>query len=290
MNRPARVLIAGCGDLGTRLGLLLSGDGHDVTGLRRSAGQLPAAIRGLSADLTDSASLRGLAARIASTTADLDPPYSGRDVRAEYWDTVIFAAAASQRSEAGYRAIYVDGMQRLLDALQPAPRVLFVSSTAVYGQDDGSWVDEDSPTEPRRFNGALLLEAEQRLRERLPQAIVVRPSGLYGPGRTRLIERARRGDAAEPRWTNRIRIEDAAAAIHHILRLPLAATTWLLNDDQPALESEVLNGIRERLGLAPVHPFPESAAGRRVSNARLRRSGFACRFAGFREGYADLLG
>ncbi len=268
MKCAERVLIAGCGDLGTRLGLLLAQDGHEVSGLRRSIGQLPAAIHGVSADLTDAASLRGLA----------------RD-----WDTVIYAAAATQRSEAGYRAIYVDGLLRLLDAIGSAPRLLFVSSTAVYGQDDGSWVDEDSPVEPLRFNGLLLLEAEQRLRQRLPQAIVVRPSGLYGPGRSRLIERARRGEAAEPRWTNRIRIEDAAAAIRHILRLAHPADLWLLNDDQPATESEVLNAVRDLLGLPPITPHPESIRGRRVSNARLRASGFVCRFAGFRQGYAEML-
>lgn len=268
MNRPARVLIGGCGDLGTRLGLLLVQDGHEVTGLRRSASLLPAAIRGVSADLGDAASLRGLA---------------------QDWDTVIYAAAATERSEAGYRAIYVDGLQRLLDATGAPQRVLFVSSTAVYGQDDGGWVDEDSATEPQRFNGALLLEAEQTLRQRLPQAIVVRPSGLYGPGRNRLIERARHDDVAAPRWTNRIRIEDAAGAIRHILNLPNTAKVWLLNDDQPASEPEVLDGIRELLGLPPTNLVPESILGRRISNARLRASGFVCCFPGFRQGYADLL-
>lgn len=268
MNHAARVLIAGCGDLGTRIGLLLAEDGNAVSGLRRSAASLPAAIHAVSADLTDTASLRGLTRE---------------------WDTVIYAAAATERSEAGYRAIYVDGLQRLLDATGPVPRVLFVSSTAVYGQDDGGWVDEDSATRPQRFNGALLLEAEQRLRQHLPHAIVVRPSGLYGPGRSRLIERARRGEMGAARWSNRIRIEDAAAAIRHILRMPDPAKIWLLNDDQPAAESEVLDGVRELLGLPSRHPFSEPILGRRVSNARLRASGFACRFAGFRQGYADLL-
>jgi len=269
MSARARVLIAGCGDLGTRLGLLMAAEGAVIHGLRRSPQDLPEPIQRIAADLGDARSLQA--------------------ARGE-WDCVVFAAAASERSEAGYRHTYVDGLQRLLDAIGPVRRMLFVSSTAVFGQDQGEWVDEDSPTEPSRFNGRLLLEAEQRLRERLPQATVVRPSGLYGPGRTQLIQRALSGDPPAPRWTNRIHIQDAAAAIRHILAHRSTAPLWLLNDERPASESEVFDHLRRLAGLPPLpSPIGEALRGRRVSCARLRDSGFRWEFPDFRAGYREVL-
>lgn len=270
MRPGARVLIVGCGDLGSRLGLRLGASGAEVWGLRRNAAALPAGIRAFAADLQDAASLAGLPRQ---------------------WDATVFCATPAARSPEGYRATFIDSTRRVLDRLDDPGRVLFVSSTAVYGQDAGEWVDEDSPTAPVAFNGRCLLEAEQALRERAPEAVVARPSGLYGPGRTRMLRLAREAvTLPPPRWTNRIHIDDAAAALAHLLALQRPQPVYLLNDDEPALEHEVIAWLRNVQGLPPLAPGPAGAvAGKRVGNARLRASGFLPAHPDFRSGYRELL-
>src|SRR4029077_5055024 len=136
------------------------------------------------------------------------------------------------------------GLQRLLAALEASRvrRVFFTSSTAVYAQHDGQWVDEDSETAPTNFSGVRLLEAEALLRRCPLPSTVLRCSGIYGPGRTRLIDSVRQGTAlASDRFTNRIHRDDVAGAIAHLLRSESAPELLLLNDDDPAPEREVLS-------------------------------------------------
>jgi nucleoside-diphosphate-sugar epimerase len=141
MSETKRVLIAGCGYVGTALGLRLSAVGHRVWGLRRHPGELPSPIEPLAADLADPSSL-------AVLPRDLD------------W--VVYAAAAGGFSDERYRAAYVDGPRHLLSALAAtgiAPRrLVFTSSTGVYAQSGGEQVDETSPTEPTHFSGTRLLQ------------------------------------------------------------------------------------------------------------------------------------
>ena len=122
------ILIAGCGYVGTALGVRLGADGHSVWGLRRRPDGLPDIVRPLAGDLSDAATLQDL------------PP--GLDV-------VYYTAGAADSSEAAYRTAYVDGPRHLLEALQQQGqrprRVVFTSSTGVYAQCRGEWVDEDSP-------------------------------------------------------------------------------------------------------------------------------------------------
>ena len=116
-------------------------------------------------------------------------------------------------------------------------RVLLVSSSAVYGECTGDWVDEDTPAAPPGFNGEVLLEAERVLAAQPVPSIVLRLAGLYGPGRLQLIERLRAGQArvprAAPHWANRIHVDDAAQAIAHLLALPDPQPLYLGVDDTP---------------------------------------------------------
>lgn len=268
MSAGRRVLIAGCGDLGTRLGLRLAARGDTVFGLRRRIERLPPAIQGIAADLTDPSTLASLPRGL---------------------DAVVLCATPGARDADSYRKTYLEGSRNLLDAVGGAARVLFVSSTAVYGQDAGEWVDEDSPTAPAAFNGALLLQAERALQARGGDVVLARCSGLYGPVRERMLALARRGEPAPARWTNRIHLDDAAAALHHLLDLPVATPVWLLNDDAPALEAEVLGFLRQRLGLPPLPERAEAPRGKRVANARLRASGWQPRYPDYRAGYRAVL-
>lgn len=268
-----RLLIAGCGDLGQRLAHRLPADQWQVTGLRRRPEKLPAGIDGLAADLADPASLAPLASR--------------------HFDAVVYQATPAAREPEAYRQTYVQGLANLLDRVQPA-RLLFVSSTAVYGQQDGEWVDEQSPTRPDAFNGQILLEAESLAHQF--GGVAVRFSGIYGPGRERLINGVRQGRLRcrpqPPEWTNRIHAEDCAGVLAHLLALPDPEPIYCASDNQPASRCEVLDWLADRLAVARPERDPvQSGAGqgKRVDNRRLRASGYHFEYPDFRRGYGALL-
>jgi electron-transferring-flavoprotein dehydrogenase len=262
---PGLVVVAGAGDVGMRLAALRAALGDDVLALRRREADAADGVRALRADLATGEGLAKLPRRA---------------------DALVFCAAPDRRDEAAYRALYLDGLRRLVDACD-APRVILVTSTAVYGQDGGEWVDEGTPPQPTAFNGRVLLEAEGVLAP-MERGTALRLSGLYGPGREALLRKARAGTPGAPRWTNRIHVQDAAAALSHLLGLAHPQPVYLGNDDVPALESEVLAWMREREGLPPVPPAAGATSGRRVRNRRLRDSGWVPMHADYRSGYAGL--
>ena len=288
----ARILIAGCGDVGTTLGRSLHAAGHAVWGLKRHPDDLPPGIRPLAADLTDPATL---------TTLPLGLDY------------VVYSAAAVGFSEAQYQAAYATGVRNLLDALerghQQPRRLLFTSSTSVYAQHQGEWVDEDSPAEADGFSGRCIRAGEQLMWDSTWPAVAVRFGGIYGPGRTRLIDSVRDGTATRsagpPIYTNRIHRDDCARVLEHLLALPEPARLYVAVDDDPAPLNEVLCWLAVQLGVpepplvpqSPPKPGAEASgnaalrlrASKRCRNARLRASGFEFRYPTYREGYATLL-
>lgn len=271
------LLVVGSGDLGTELGLRAARQGHRVHALRRRAELVPAP-------------LHPVAATLPGQLPDLPD-----DI-----EVVAITIAADGRDEAAYRRAYLEAPGQVLDALEaagaPLQRVLFTSSTAVYGVDDASEVDEDTPTEPSRATGAVLVAAEEALWARAVPAVSLRLAGVYGPGRDRLLRRLRAGEAVRPDpdvHTNRIHRDDAADALLHLATLPTApAACYLGVDDEPALLGEVLTFLAGELGVAPPPrgPVTRSRGGdRRCRNTRLRASGWAPTYPSFREGYRAVL-
>lgn len=276
-------LIAGCGDVGTALGQLLYADGHVVWGLRRRPECLPACIRQIATDLTAS----DLPDRLPDSITD-----------------VIYTAAATERSDQAYAKAYVHGLDNLLKTLetqhQPVQRVLFTSSTAVYGQSDGQWVSEESPAAPIGFSGRRLLEAECRLRDSPYQTIVLRLAGIYGPSRSGLIRRLRHGEARLPRasqYANRIHRDDCAGVMYHLLHLPRPDPIYIGVDHDPADMRQVLPWLADRLGveLPPEKPddHDHSASmgrtNKRCRNEKLLRSGYIFQFPSYRDGYGLMI-
>jgi len=271
------VLIAGCGDLGTEVGLRLAGLGQHVVGLRRQAHLLPAALEGQSVDL--------------AAERPVVPPDT---------DLVVVAIAAGNPDPAVYRAAYVTGLANLLDALEDAGvtprRFLMVSSTAVYDVNDASTVDEHTPATPGPGTDSILLEAEELLRSRIPAAVVLRLGGIYGPGRERLIDQVREGRATvgeRHRLTNRVHRDDAAGMIVHLLcRAKAPDQLYLGVDSTPVPAAEVLAFVAGELGL-PVPEIVETGSRRggdkRVSNQRLLETGFSFTYPSYREGYRAVL-
>lgn len=271
------VLVAGCGDLGTAAGLRFADLGHRVVGLRRNADRIPAPITGRSVDL------RHEVPEVPDDTS-----------------VVVVAFAAGSREVSEYRATYVDGLRNVLDGIDGSaadPRVIVVSSTAVYDVDDGSAVTEDTPATGGTPTAEVLVEAEALLRSRAPGAVLARLSGVYGPGRERLIDQVRSGSArlapGTSPHTNRIHRDDAAAALVHLATIDDPAPTYLVTDDEPVPLDDVLRFLAAELG-AP-EPVRGEGDGRqaggdkRLVNARLRASGWAPRYPSFREGYRAVL-
>lgn len=275
----AHVLIVGAGYVGLAVGQLLLSAGHRVTGLRRTPPVADHGLAWLAADVTRPETL-------AALPADLD--------------AVVCALAPGGRGEAAYREVYVDGTGHLLAAFgrRPVP-VLLVSSTGVYGQDDGAWVDEDTPPAPTTATGRVLLEAESRALAARPDLTVVRFSGIYGPGRTWLIDRVRAGHPVQtepPAYTNRIHRDDCARVLAWLVSRQLAGDTLpellLASDDDPAPLADVCAAIAELLGVArpPAAPAdPHAPRNKRCRNDRLRGLGYAFLYPSYREGYEELL-
>jgi nucleoside-diphosphate-sugar epimerase len=264
-----RIAIAGFGDLGSRVARRLRDHGHPVLGLRRTAVASEPCIETRAVDINTLA---------AGSLADW------------HADTLLVALSADERSPAGYRRAYLDPLPRLADALGGGlRRSVLVSSTAVFGDAANGLADETTPARPSRWNGEYLLQAESVAAGCLPGLQVVRPAGIYGPGRRHLLQQALDGVPGDGRWTNRIHVEDAAAALVHLLMASASASLYCLTDDHPAPEHQVLDGLRTLQGRPAVDSPDTTPRGRRISNARLRATGWRPVYPSWREGYAALL-
>jgi len=276
----SRALIAGSGYVGTRLSELLAEQGHEVFALRRG----------------DAAPPRG----VTAVRASLLRPEELTPQRRRY-DWLFFTAGPDAISEEAYRQTFVRGLGNVLDAFgDDSARVVLVSSTAVYGQTSGEAVDETSVTEPTHFSGKVLLEAEALLAERRRDAVVLRLGGIYGPGRSSMLDAVRRGAATwvegEESVVNRFHRDDCAGALLHLACLDSPDRVYLGVDDAPASRREVLAFIAAEVGAPPPRAVPRPSEPRRramthkrCSNARLVASGYRLRYPTYREGYRSLI-
>lgn len=275
-------LILGCGDIGTTLGRELIELGHKVIGVRRQAQRLAGTgIEGISADLGDAEAVAAL------PNADI----------------VVYVVSADRFEEPAYRAAYPDGLQQVLTAMAarktPPRHVFFVSSTSVYAQRDGETVDEQSATEPTGFSGVLMREAEQTLIEHELPGTVVRFSGIYGPGRDRLIRQVSEGriaPATPPMYSNRIHRDDCAGAIAHLIGKVMQgeeiAPIYLGSDTEPAPLNEVMTWLARQLKVESTEIIQSPLrrrASKRCDCSLLVESGYRFRYPTYREGYAHVL-
>ncbi|WP_164549030.1 SDR family oxidoreductase [Amphritea opalescens] len=274
-----QILIAGCGDVGSQLGLNLIAQGHQVFGLRRNINQLPVGIQGIAADLSQPDTLQALPQPI---------------------DTVFYIVSAGRRDQAVYQQAYSQGLQNLLDALQQQsikPRQLFfISSTAVYHQQHDEWVDETSATIPDNFSGQIMLEAENIALHSGIAATVVRFSGIYGPGRNYMLGQVNRGvgyPAEPPRYSNRIHRDDCVGVLTHLHNLShqqALLPLYLASDDNPAPLHEVSDWLAQQLGVEITERSARRTIGsKRCNNTRLKQSGYRFRYPDYHAGYPQLI-
>ena len=281
MSKPS-VLIAGCGDIGSRLATQLLNKGWQVYGLRRSIERLPAGVTGIAGDLFSE-----------------QCPAQWPTGQIDY---VVYSAAATDHDEAGYQAAYVDGLTHTLAWLkqngQQPKRLLFVSSSGVYGQKNGEWVDEMSLAEASSYSGRIMLEAERvALKSGIP-ASTVRLTGIYGPGREWMLGQVRKGYRVAvdpPLYGNRIHADDAAGLLAFLLDADLQGKTlddcYIGVDNDPAPLAEVVGWLRERLGVTAwaEEASVRRAGSKRCSNARAKALGWEPRYPSYREGYGEIL-
>jgi nucleoside-diphosphate-sugar epimerase len=275
-----RILLAGCGDIGTGLGERLLARGAEVHGLRRTPDRLPDGFVKVAGDFLVPATLRQL--------------------RGQVFDHVVITLTPTGHSDEAYAAAYVTGLRNLLAVLEPAPDlVCFVSSTSVYHQDDHGWVDENSPTEPTTFAGLRTLEAEGLVAASGFSFVIVRFSGIYGPGRTHLIDQVRGGSACGPEhrvYTNRLHREDGIGFLEHLIlmheRSEGLQELYLATDSHAATMWDVQSWLATHLGLDPfalkTGPVPGRTS-KRCRNNRMRETRYQLVYPDFMRGYAELL-
>jgi nucleoside-diphosphate-sugar epimerase len=283
-----RVAILGCGYVGLELGRQLTDAGHDVVGVRRSDAGLAAieaaGFEAVRADLTDAKSL--------AAVPDAD------------W--VVYAASAGGRGIDAARTAYVDGLRTVVEAFgareSPPDRLVYTSSTGVYGDHDGDWVDESTTPDPATDRQRVLVEAERiALEETAANGIdgtVVRFGGLYGPERYRL-DRYLDGPVTEG-YLNSIHRDDAAGVVAHVLTADVARGEVVLAvDDEPVSKWQFADWLAEQCGVSPPKKWTvaervaatEGAVNRRArvnkrcANDYLHELGYEFRYPTVHEGF-----
>src|SRR5262249_9669010 len=156
-------------------------------------------------------------------------------------DVLLYAVGMDRAAGKSMRDVNLGGLSNVLAALPTTRRFIYVSSTSVYGQTDGGWVDEFAAAEPVEESGQIVFECERLLHERRPDAIILRFAGIYGPGR--MIRRAsiERGEAiaTDPEgWLNLIHVEDGAQAICTAAERGAAGAIFNVSDGRPATRRE----------------------------------------------------
>jgi nucleoside-diphosphate-sugar epimerase len=286
-----RVGILGCGYVGLELARQLRSD-HEVLGVRRSEAGLAAVeetgVTAIRADVTDSTDLRSVP-----------------DV-----DALVFAASSGGRGAEAARTVYVDGLRTAIETFgnrdDGPDRLVYTSSTGIYGDHGGEWVDETTPPEPTTDKTRVLATAERIALEETAEygidGAVARFAGLYGPDRYRL-ERYLRGPVTEG-YLNMIHRDDAAGVVRFALESTDEALL-LAVDDEPVDKWTFADWLADECGVERPpkrtkeerlddEELSETARRRiltskRCSNGRLRELGYEFRYPTYREGYRDAI-
>ncbi|AOS96299.1 RmlD substrate binding domain protein [Microbulbifer aggregans] len=285
-----KLWIFGCGDLGARLALQLDKKSYSVFGVRRNP--LVALARKRRADVVNWR--RGDATREEDILRLLS---DGADV-------VLATFTPDEYTEGGYRRAYVETARALAAALpqleKPPRLVIWVSSSRVYGQGGDQWLDEETPAVPNGFQGNALLAAEEIICSAVPQAVVLRFAGIYGPGRDRLLSQVRAGRCAPPeppQFSNRIHVDDCIGFIAHLMERQKAGWSpervYIGADNEPVPMHELQQWLARAMGYTGAHlreyVTTSQRRSKRLRNRRMLATGYALKYPDYRAGYSALL-
>jgi nucleoside-diphosphate-sugar epimerase len=280
-------LIVGCGYLGQRVARRWLAASERVLAVTRSP------------ERAESLRSQGLEPLVADVTR---PETLGRLPEAQ---TVLYAVGHDPRSGLSRHEVYAQGLRNVLDALPGSTgRIVFTSSTGIYGDAHGDWVDEDSPCQPNRESGRAMLAGEEVLRSHPlgSRGIVLRLAGLYGPGRiTRLgdLLAGRPITASATGYVNLIHVDDAAEVVLAAAALAPVPRTYVVSDGQPVTRQEFYDYLATLLGRdrpSFVDPTPEARAASRSSGEKRLRNrrmldelGVKLTYPSYREGLAAVM-
>jgi nucleoside-diphosphate-sugar epimerase len=278
----AKILIVGCGAIGRALGNLLTLAGHEVIGLKRNPpSPNPDQFSYVAGDISSAEGLANLPTGI---------------------DFLYFIVAPDRRDDNSYHAIYHTGITNLISKLQEkaaCPSWFFISSTSVYGQTQGEWVDEQSPALGSSANSLQIVAAEQKITALNPANVIVRFSGIYGPGREYLMNRAKQSPQIQltpPYYTNRIHQDDCVGLLVFLLEQHLSgvnlASCYLASDNNPAPLWEVVNWLATQLSCPPPQAVTSSEnvdMNKRCNNTRIKSLGYSFHHPDYQSGYLDII-
>jgi len=281
-----KALIAGCGYVGIPLGSELIKAGHEVFAFNRTnalqAEIEKAGIHFFSADVSDRSSLD-----------KLPVPF----------DWIVDMVSAGGGGPVEYRQAYLNGVRNLVDWLKDAPpkKFVFTSSTAVYGQDDGSQVKEESPTDPATETGRILVETERALMEAFQTlkfpSIVLRVAGIYGPDRgywlSQFLKNVAFIEGRGDRSSNMIHRDDLIQTIISALKSGRPGQVYNVVDDEPVTQLHLYRWLSDATG-KPMPPYAtaeqstsrsRNTTNKRVLNRRLKMElGIQLKYPTFRQG------
>ncbi|MCO7225687.1 SDR family oxidoreductase [Pleionea sp. CnH1-48] len=270
----AKLLLAGFGKLARPLSVQLQQQGHQITALRRSPQTEASSISQLGIDLSDKRS-------VANIPDD--------------FDQVVVTLTPDAYDDANYRKTYIESVDNLLQHFAQRNKethFTYVSSTRVYGQKNGEWVDEDSETKPEDSRGQILLEAEQNLRTYHKKNTIIRFSGIYDSHSQRLLKQLEKPVPKSPEvYTNRIHREDCVGILSYLVQKKLAddsiESIYLGSDDDPAPVWDVLSWLAQSRGLPPPTPSSEERnRNKRCDNRKLKELGYSFKYSNYKKGYS----
>ena len=226
----------------------------------------------------------------------IQDPSISQQLQSTGFDVAVITLTPSERGEQGYRDAYLNNVQHLVKLWQtgtPPGLVVLVSSTSVYGQAGGEWVDEHSETVPERATARILLETEQALQQSGIPCAVVRFSGIYGPGRDHLLRQVKAGKPGNEGYTNRIHADDCAGVIAHLIARhhngqPLKPI-YLATDCAPVTAKDVRQWLAGKLGVSLQGDAGDTDGGKRCSNALLLADGYQFIYPSYKEGYRKVV-
>jgi nucleoside-diphosphate-sugar epimerase len=275
LKTDLKTLLIGCGYIGLPLALRLAEAGHEISTWVHSTAS------------AESLAVHHFHRVISGNVAD---PRLW-DAVSEDYDLVIHCASSGRGGEAAYEEVFLKGAL-MINAHQARARKIFVSSTSVYGQSQGEIVTEESPAEPLTATGGILREAERAALA--SGSTVARSPGIYGPNRGMLFEKFRRGEAIIEgdglRWINQIHQRDLVAALAHLIEAGAPGEIYNVADNTPVTYRDYYAWCSEFLSQPmPLHGPVDTERKRgltnkRVSNAKLRATGWSLTYPSFREG------
>ncbi len=251
MNR----LVLGCGYLGWRVARLWRSQGDNVYAVTRSQNNAKRmkqeGIIPVIADITDPETVKAL-------------PQA---------DTILFSVGMDRKKYDSIYDVYVNGLTSVLGGIAEAPdQLIYISSTGVYGDFDGAWIDEDSPANPLREGGKACLAAEQILRDgrMAEQSCILRFAGIYGPQRIpakALIQSQQWKKITSCGFMNLIHVDDGANIIQKVAEQAIVGDTFNVSDGNPPERKEYYQFIAEQLGLSEI-PWGATATANEITRSR----------------------